>query len=94
MVVLDDAWEREIVDAFLPLVLKVLVTTRDCTVVDVPGGLLELGDMSEDEALELLLKTSMIVGKPGDDVRKQMTKVIDAGCLVSSWCIGVWLSAT
>ena len=78
LVVLDDVWEREVVDTLLPLGLKLLVTTRDRSVVGVPGGCLELGDMAKDEALELLLKTSMTVSQPGDDVLTQMTKVIDA----------------
>ena len=77
LVVLDDVWEREVVDTLLPLGLKLLVTARDRSVVGVPGECLELGDMTEDEALELLLKTSMTVGQPGDDVLTQMTKVID-----------------
>ena len=76
LVVLDDVWEREVVDALLSLGLKVLVTTRDRSVVGVPGGLLELGDMTEEEALELLWKTSMTVGRPGSDVRTHMTKVM------------------
>ena len=78
LVVLDDVWEREVVDTLLPLGLKLLVTTRDRSVVSAPGGCLELGDMTEDEALELLLKTSMTAGQPGDDVLTQITKVIDA----------------
>eukprot|EP00752_Nemacystus_decipiens_P009503 g8495.t2 len=76
LVVLDDVWEREVVDALLPLGLKVLCTTRDRSVVGVPGDLLELGGMTDDEALELLRKTSMAVGQPGDDARAQMTKVV------------------
>ena len=76
LVVLDDVWEREVVDALLPLGLKVLVTTRDRSVVGVPTGRLEIGDMTEDEALELLLKTSETVGQPGDVVRTRMTKVM------------------
>lgn len=79
LVVLDDVWEREVVDAFVPLGLKVLLTTRDRSVVGVAAGCLELGDMTEEEALELLRKTSgTVVGLPGDDVRMKMTKVIDA----------------
>eukprot|EP00903_Cladosiphon_okamuranus_P016596 g15309.t1 len=39
------------------------------------GGLLELVDMTEEEARELLLKTSKAVGQPGDGVRTQMAKV-------------------
>lgn len=63
-------------DVFLPLQVKVLVTTRDRSVVVIPGHRLELGDMSESEALELLLKASSTVGQPGDAVRIQMSKVI------------------
>ena len=58
VVVLNDVWGREVVDALLPLGLKVLVTTRDRSVVGVPMGCMELGDMTEEEAVELLLKTS------------------------------------
>ncbi|CAM9168776.1 unnamed protein product [Ectocarpus sp. 13 AM-2016] len=76
LVVLDDVWEREVVDAILPLGLKVLVTTRDRSVVGVPTECWELGDMTEEEALELLLKTSRTVGQPGDGVRTQMIKVV------------------
>ena len=87
LVVLDDVWECEVVDALLPLGLKVLVTTRDRSVVGVPGGGLELGDMEEDEALELLLKTSGTVGRPGSDVRTHMGKVICARSVVLCfWC--------
>ena len=78
LVVLDNVWERKVVDTLLPLELKLLVTTRDPSVVGVPGKYLELGDITNNEALELLLKTSMTVGQPGDDVLTQMTKVIDA----------------
>ncbi|CAM9778095.1 unnamed protein product [Ectocarpus sp. 12 AP-2014] len=67
LVVLDDVWEREVVDVLLPLGLKVLVTTRDRSVVGVPTGCLKLGDIKE--AMELLLKTSRAVGQPGDAVR-------------------------
>ncbi|CAN0573228.1 unnamed protein product, partial [Ectocarpus sp. 12 AP-2014] len=76
LVVLDDVWGREVVDAILPLGFKVLVTTRDRSVVGVPTRCFELGDMTEEEALELLLKTSRTVGQPGDAVRTQMTKVV------------------
>ncbi|CAM9232131.1 unnamed protein product [Scytosiphon promiscuus] len=76
LVVLDDVWKREVVDALLPLRLKVLLTTRDRSVVGVPTGCLKLGDMTEEEALDLLLKTSGTVGQPGDEVRTQMAKVV------------------
>ncbi|CAM9419423.1 unnamed protein product [Scytosiphon promiscuus] len=76
LVVLDDVWEREVVDAMRSSGLKVLVTTRDRSVVGVPGGGLEVGDMTRDEAMELLLRTSMTIGQPGARVRTQMTKVV------------------
>eukprot|EP00752_Nemacystus_decipiens_P005175 g4696.t1 len=76
LVVLDDVWEREVVEALLPLGLKVFVTTRDRSVVDVPTGCLKVGDMTQEEAVELLLKASKTVGRPGDAVRTQMTKVV------------------
>lgn len=76
LLVLDDVRGREVVDAFRCLGFKVLVTTRDGSVVSNSGGSYELGDMTEDEALELLLKSSATtVGRPGNDVRRQMTKV-------------------
>ncbi|CBJ32850.1 NB-ARC and TPR repeat-containing protein-likely pseudogene [Ectocarpus siliculosus] len=65
-----------VVDALVPLEFKVLLTTRDRSVVGVPAGGLELGDMTEEEALELLRTTSGTVGQPGDDVRTKMTKVV------------------
>eukprot|EP00903_Cladosiphon_okamuranus_P008466 g8133.t2 len=76
LVVLDDVWEREVVDALLPLELKVLLTTRDRSVVGVPARCLELGDMTGEEASELLLKMSRMMRQPGDVVQMQMTKVI------------------
>ncbi|CAM9281636.1 unnamed protein product [Scytosiphon promiscuus] len=77
LVVLDDVWEREVVDALLAVGTKLLVTTRDHSVVGGPGCRFELGNMTEDEALELLLKTSMTAGQPGNDIRTQMIKVFD-----------------
>ncbi|CAM9937884.1 unnamed protein product [Ectocarpus sp. 8 AP-2014] len=54
LVVLDDVWEREVVDALQLAGLQLLVTTRDRSVVSMPGGCVEVGDMEEDEALEVL----------------------------------------
>lgn len=75
LVVLDNVWERGVVDSVVQLGFKVLVTTRDRSVVDVPGGRLDLGSMTQNEALELLMKTSNTVGQPGHDARKSMIKV-------------------
>ncbi|CAM9910838.1 unnamed protein product [Ectocarpus sp. 4 AP-2014] len=76
LVVLDDVWEHEVEDALVPLGFNVLLTTRDRSVVGMPGGRLDVGDMTEEEALELLRKTSGTVGQSGDDVRMKMTKVV------------------
>ncbi|CAB1113778.1 unnamed protein product [Ectocarpus sp. CCAP 1310/34] len=53
LIVLDDVWEREVVDTLKLTGLQLLVTTRDRSVVSMPGECVEVGDM-EDEALELL----------------------------------------
>ncbi|CAN0409766.1 unnamed protein product [Ectocarpus sp. 12 AP-2014] len=54
LVVLDDVWEREVVDTLKLTGLQVLVTTRDRSVVSMPGECVEVEDMEEDEALEVL----------------------------------------
>lgn len=77
LLVLDDVREREIVDAFRLLGFKVLVTARDGSVVSDSEDSLGLGDMTRDDAMELLLRSSATttVGQPENDVRRQMTKV-------------------
>ena len=75
LVVLDDVWEPEVVDAFLSLGVKVLATTRDQSVVRVPGEYLKVESMSNDEAVELLLKTSMVNVQPGDHIRTRLREV-------------------
>eukprot|EP00903_Cladosiphon_okamuranus_P016211 g14959.t1 len=59
-------------NSLLPL-LQGLAREMGAAPTDAPHG---LGDMTEDESLELLRKASMAVGQPGDDVRAQMTKVV------------------
>ncbi|CAM9583355.1 unnamed protein product [Ectocarpus sp. 8 AP-2014] len=54
LVVLDDVWEREVVDTLKLTGLQLLGTTRDRSVVSMPGECVEVGDMEEDEALEVL----------------------------------------
>ncbi|CAB1111026.1 unnamed protein product [Ectocarpus sp. CCAP 1310/34] len=54
LVVLDDVWEPEVVNALQVTELQLLVTTRDRSVVSMPGECIEVGDMEEDEALEVL----------------------------------------
>lgn len=76
LIVLDDVRDREVVDAVLTVGVKVLVTTQDRSVVGVPGEQVELGEMAEDEAVELLLKTTAAAGQPGNYVWTQMTEVM------------------
>ncbi|CAN0139864.1 unnamed protein product [Ectocarpus sp. 6 AP-2014] len=54
LVVLDDLWEREVVDALKLTGMQLLVTTRDRSVESMPGECVEVGDMQDDEALKVL----------------------------------------
>lgn len=59
LLVLDDVWESEVVEAFLMLKgLQLLITTRDCSVVAAPGKCCEIGGLSGEEALQLLQNAS------------------------------------
>ena len=73
LLVLDDVWEQEVVDTVSPTGLVLLVTTRDETVVTVPGGTrTDVGDMTEEEAVVLLRRASGTVGSAGADVEAAM----------------------
>lgn len=54
LVVLDDVWERGVVDTLRPTGLQLLVTTRRGSVVDGGGGRTVVGNMDRKEARELL----------------------------------------
>ena len=60
LVVLDNIWDVEVVNAFANMGIHVLVTTRERTVIPPMnrGVMVEVGDMEEEEGLELLKKTS------------------------------------
>lgn len=80
LVVLDDVWEREVVDALVSTGLVLLVTTRDDSVVGGGrGARSEVGNMAEDVALNLLTRASGNVGSPGAEVRVAMQQVSLAG---------------
>ena len=64
LVVLDDVWEREVVDALRPTGLQLLVTTRRSSVVAVHGGRTDVGNMDRGEARELLKKKSGAMALP------------------------------
>lgn len=54
LIVLDDVWEVEVVDTLQLTGMKLLVTTRDRSVVSTRVDCVEVGDMDDDEALEVL----------------------------------------
>ena len=64
LVVLDDVWEREVVDALRPTGLQLLVTTRRSSVVAGQGGRTDVGNLDRGEARELLKKKSGAVALP------------------------------
>ena len=64
LVVLDNVWDVEVVDAFADTGIHVLVTTREETVIPPENRevMVEVGDMGQEEGLELLKKTSRTRG--------------------------------
>lgn len=71
---LDNVWGVEVVNAFASTGFHVLVTTRQRTVVS-PGhsGLCtKVGDMSEEDALEVLRKASQAHGLLPDEEARQV----------------------
>eukprot|EP00752_Nemacystus_decipiens_P017370 g15565.t2 len=65
LIVLDDVWEREVVDRLQATGLQLLVTTRRSSVVAVAGGRTDVGNMDRAEARELLKKKSGALALPG-----------------------------
>lgn len=70
LVVLDDVWEREVVDALQPTGLQLLMTTRRSSVVAVEGGRTVVGNMENGEARELLKSKSGAVALPETEANK------------------------
>lgn len=64
LVVLDNVWNVEVVNAFASTGFHVVVTTRQRTVIPPAhsGAYTEVGDMSEEDALEVLRKASRAHG--------------------------------
>ncbi|CBJ27849.1 NB-ARC and TPR repeat-containig protein [Ectocarpus siliculosus] len=73
LLVLDDVWHEEVMDALRPTGLQILVTTR---LASVGRGML-VGDMEEGEARELLSKKSGAVALPVPEAN-QVAR--DCGC--------------
>lgn len=73
LVVLDNVWDVEVVNAFASTGFHVLVTTRQRAVISpVHSGMwTEVGDMSEEDALEVLRKASQANGPlPTEEARQ------------------------
>lgn len=64
LLVLDDVWESDVVNALRHTGLKLLVTTRIRDVVDENGRCTEVGNLTKAEACDLLLKQSGAVNLP------------------------------
>ena len=64
LVVLDNVWDVEVVSVFASTGIHVLVTTRERTVIPpmYQGVMVEVGNMEEEEGLELLRKASHAYG--------------------------------
>ena len=88
LVVLDDVWEREIVDTLQPTGLQLLVTTRRRSVVPA-GACIVVGDMGTEEARELLQHRSGATELPreeADQVRCQLLIQIPLRYFFKSSC--------
>lgn len=84
LVVLDNVWDREVVDAFASTGFHILVTTRNRAVMSAAhsGLCTEVGDMSEEDALEVLREASGAPGPlPSEEARKVRFQTLFLLCL-------------
>ena len=75
LVVLDNVWNMEVANAFANTGIHVLVTTRERTVIP-PMYLVEVGDMEEEEGLELLRKTSHARGPLPTQAKQVLSSLV------------------
>ncbi|CAM9843559.1 unnamed protein product, partial [Sphacelaria rigidula] len=64
LVVVDDVWQRDVVDLLVPTGIRLLVTTRVRAAIAMDGGCTEVGSMSQVEARQLLKSKSGAVVLP------------------------------
>ena len=78
LVVLDNVWDVEVVNAFASTGTHVLVTTRERTVIPPMhrGVMVEVGDMKEEEGLELLRKASHAYGPLPTEAKQVFASLI------------------
>lgn len=80
LVVLDNVWEREVVDFLMETGLNLLVTTRDASIVNRQSGQTNVGNMSDDQAVRLLLKaSSKTASMPAAEVKAAILKASGHG---------------
>ena len=78
LVVLDNVWDVEVVNAFASTGIHVLVTSRERTVIPpmYQGVMVEVGDMEEEEGLELLRKASHAYGPLPTDAKQVFASLV------------------
>ncbi|CAM9482616.1 unnamed protein product, partial [Sphacelaria rigidula] len=87
LVVVDDVWQRDIVDRLMLTGLRLLVTTRVRAVVAMNAGCTEVGNMNQVEARELLKSKSGAVALPereADQVAEECGRLALALAIVGS----------
>ena len=78
LVVLDNVWDVEVVNAFASTGIHVLVITRERTVIPpmYQGVMVEVGDMEEEEGLELLRKASHAYGSLPTEAKQVFASLV------------------
>ena len=78
LVVLDNIWDEEVVNAFANTGIHVLVTTRERTAIPpmYRGVMVEVEDMEEEEGLELLKKTSGAHGHLPTEAKQVLASLV------------------
>ena len=78
LMVLDNVWDVEVVNAFASTGIHVLVTTRERTVIPpmYQGVMVEVGDMEEEEGLELLRKASHAHGPLPTEAKQVFSSLV------------------
>lgn len=89
LLVLDNVWDVEVVAAFMSTGFNLLVTTRQRTAIAPAheGTMVEIGDMSKDEALQVLGKASGAQGPLPVEAEQVGTRVDRK---VSVYYSGLW----
>ena len=99
LMVLDNVWDVEVVNAFANTGIHVLVTTRERTVIppEYRGVVVEVGDMEEEEGLELLRKTSHAHGPLPIEAKQVIASLVGQAVVLydfsKTWNQTCWVKA-